>query len=596
MIKKMKKHCCLPMAALIFTCSVQAQEVAVPEVSAAATDQPALPVEPLADDAQPAAGAEQNVAQAADVPSVPVGEQREAEKLIEEARKRAQDAASAAMQETPIPENAIRITHVPESIKEEIRAQVRAELRSDVVQDVLVQAKTEQWGMPQALPSWVNKISWKGDVRMRVQADMFADGNAAFVPGPDPDQIVSAGYWDYLAINSNGGYGFTDIEDAFLNTTEDRQRMRIRARLAMDAKANTELKAKLRLSTGSQKDPVSTNQTLGQYSNQYQVFLDRAYLKYDPVNIESYPWLTVYGGRMDNPWLSTDLVWDGDLAFEGVAATYRRNLRGGDNLLDMSEHDRTLFLTVGAFPLQEVELDTRDKWLYGAQIGTEMVFDDQSQFNLGLAYYHFRNISGVRNPVLEGTDTDFTAPSYMQKGNTLFDIRNDNDTDTDLWALAAEYKELNLTLSYDFAQWAPLHVVATADVVKNLGYDKDNILKRTQGAQVERSGGTKSGEDPLKERTLGYHMMISVGWPVVAERRTWRVYGGYKHLERDAVVDAFTDSDFHLGGTDAEGWYLGGEYALIDNTVLSLRWLSSDAIDAAPFGVDTLQVDLTAKF
>ena len=26
----------------------------------------------------------------------------------------------------------------------------------------------------------------------------------------------------------------------------------------------------------------------------------------------------------------------------------------------------------------------------------------------------------------------------------------------------------------------------------------------------------------------------------------------------DAVLDAFTDSDFHLGGTDAKGYYLGG--------------------------------------
>jgi len=592
MIMKMKVRSGLLMATLIFSWSVQAQEVeTTKDESAAQTDRSPAPVQAETTEAQKFVAPESTVVQLGDIPAVPAQEQQEAERLIDEAKIRAQEDASAATQEAPVPENALRINYIPESIKEEIRAQVRSELRADVVQDVLVQAKNEQWGMPQALPGWVSKITWKGDVRTRIQSDVYADGNAVYSGGG-----ATLGYYDFPTINSKGGYGKTDVEDAFLNTTEDRERMRLRARLAMDAKVNTELKAKLRLSTGSQKDPVSTNQTLGQYSNQYQVFMDRAYLKYDPVNVEAYPWLTVYGGRMDNPWISTDLVWDSDLAFEGIAATYRRNLRGGDNLLDMSEHDRTLFFTLGAFPLQEVAIDVRDKWIYGAQIGTEMVFTDQSQFNLGLAYYQFRNITGVRNPVLDGTDTDFTAPSYMQKGNTVFDIRNDNDTDTDLWALAAEFKELNLTLSYDFAQWAPLHVVATADVVKNLGYNKDNILKRTQGAQVERSGGTKSGEDPLKERTLGYHMMVSVGWPLVAERRTWRFFGGYKHLERDAVVDAFTDSDFHLGGTDAEGWYLGGEYALIDNTVLSLRWLSSDAIDSAPFGVDTLQIDLTAKF
>jgi hypothetical protein len=135
----------------------------------------------------------------------------------------------------------------------------------------------------------------------------------------------------------------------------------------------------------------------------------------------------------------------------------------------------------------------------------------------------------------------------------------------------------------------------TADVVINLGYDRDEIAARTGGV-VDRAGGSSGTADPLEAKTLGYQLIAGLGWPTVAERDTWRIYAGYKYLERDAVVDAYTDSDFHLGGTDAKGWFIGGDYALIDDVVLSGRWLSSDAIDAAPFGVDTLQIDINARF
>ena len=67
-------------------------------------------------------------------------------------------------------------------------------------------------------------------------------------------------------------------------------------------------------------------------------------------------------------------------------------------------------------------------------------------------------------------------------------------------------------------------------------------------------------------------------------------------MERDAVLDAFNDSDFHRGGTDAEGYSIGGELGLLKNTWARLRYLSADEIDGPPLGIDVLQIDLNAKF
>ena len=83
---------------------------------------------------------------------------------------------------------------------------------------------------------------------------------------------------------------------------------------------------------------------------------------------------------------------------------------------------------------------------------------------------------------------------------------------------------------------------------------------------------------------------------MLTKRGNWQVYAAYKHLERDAVLDAFTDSDFHLGGTDAKGWLLGGSYALMENAWVNARWLSSDEIDGPPLGIDVLQFDFYARF
>jgi hypothetical protein len=79
-------------------------------------------------------------------------------------------------------------------------------------------------------------------------------------------------------------------------------------------------------------------------------------------------------------------------------------------------------------------------------------------------------------------------------------------------------------------------------------------------------------------------------------RGGWRVFLGYRYLERDAVLDAFTDSDLRLGGTDVEGYYLGGYFGLSDGTFLRLRYLSGNEIDGPPLGIDVWQLDINAQF
>ena len=488
----------------------------------------------------------------------------QAEAMVSAAQKKAEaDAAAVAAQEQA-EAGAVRVPYVPEIVKEEIRKQVAADLGEQVTRDVIEQAHSEQWGVPGALPDWVQRVRWTGDVRVRGEDDEYASTNLPQL--------------NFLAVNDGGGIDRAGV-NALANTSEDRYRMRARLRFGLEAELGWGWSLGGRLASGNLRDPVSTNQTLGNTGARYQTAFDLGYAKWNGNSATGKHVFTAWAGRIPNPWLGTDLVWDPDLTFEGVASTYRLGLMRDD------PYSHFLFLTLGAFPLQEVELSTKDKWLFGAQTGIEWKFQGGSRFRFGVAYYQYDNIVGQRNTTLESHLLDFTAPQFMQKGNTLFDIRNTTDTSANLFALAADYHLANATLNFDW-KVAPLHRVAlVADYVRNVGYKESEVLAR--GPLLTTDG---------RKRVEGYSAELNFGSTSMALNGAWRTFIGYRYLQRDAVLDAFTDSDFHLGGTDAKGYFIGADYAFTQRVLGRLRYLSASEIDGPPLGVDVLQLDLTASF
>ncbi len=501
--------------------------------------------------------------------------------------KKAEQDAKAAVASTPAPaepspgKHVVRVPYVPEFVKKEIREQVRSELRQDVLADVSQKAKQERWGTPDALPSWISKIKLSGDVRVRHQLDRYGNENP---------QTLSADnlYLDILSINDAGG--ITDAgTDAFLNTSDNTNRWRARARFGLSAKLDERWLFDARLATGNEANPISTNVTLGDTGRRLDIQLDRAALTYHRAAEIGPDWLTLTFGRMANPFFSTDLVWDEDLSFDGAAMTLRQHV-GGGGLEDLGDRARHVGVTVGLFPLDQVEFSTEDKWLAGGQLLGTWEFDNQSAVTLGGAVYDYIHTIGRRNE-LGSTLANSTAPDYLTKGNLLFNIANDPNLNggfnDQLFALAADYRLLNLTSEIDLAFFAPYHFILTADIVKNFGYDEREIERRTGGVTYLY---------PIKERTLGWQLEMSAGWAEITKFGDWQVAAGYRYLQRDAVLDAFTNSDFHLGGTDAKGYLLSARYGIGRGVWLRANWLSANEIDGPPLAIDVLQVDLNAKF
>ena len=63
------------------------------------------------------------------------------------------------------------------------------------------------------------------------------------------------------------------------------------------------------------------------------------------------------------------------------------------------------------------------------------------------------------------------------------------------------------------------------------------------------------------------------------------------------MLDAFTDSDFRLGGTDVQRLHRRRRTTRFRRArCCALRYLSGSEIDDAPFGVDVLQLDFNTSF
>jgi putative porin len=488
----------------------------------------------------------------------------QAEGMVANAQSKAEkDAAAdaaARQQQASAEAGAVRVPYVPQIVRDEIRKEVLAELGPQVTNQVITEA-TSTDALARALPDWVRRMRWSGDLRVRGQGDTFAEDNYP-------------GYFDILTVNDKGGFDKAGTA-ALINTSEDRQRLRVRARLGFDVELGYGWSAGTRLTTGNLRDAVSTNQTLGSYGGRYTVGFDQAWLRWTGQSDTARQTLAITSGRMLNPFQSTDLVWDQDLTFEGISANYRYSISRDDL------YARNWFFTAGAFPLQEVELSDQDKWLFAGQTGLDWRTAGGHRIRFAAAYYDYQNITGVLNDP-NSTLLDYTAPVFLQRGNTLWDIRNDNDNTTNLMALAGEYRLANLTAVFDWRISQAYRLSITADAVENIGYDAEDVRLRT-GIDADA-------------RTRGYIGEIAFGSARFNERNAWRAGIQYRYLERDAVLDAFADSDFRLGGTDVKGYVIDLSYSFSPKVFTRLRYLSGNEIDGPPLGIDVLQLDMNATF
>lgn len=508
-----------------------------------------------------------------------------ADEIVRQAQKSGPVAAapadSAADKSKPA---VVRVPYVSETTK--------AEMRDQIKQDVLAQARTERWGEPGALPDWLSRVAVEADLRVRLQGDLFDKDNLA------PDS--SNGYATQTGSSALAGSSLGWSPD-LSNTQHDRSRMTLRARLGVRSELGEGVSAGLRLTTGATSGPASTSQTLGNSLNKYTVVLDRAYVKFAGDS-----GMQGSAGRFSNPFFGSDLTWPDDINFDGVAVSFKPTV--GDS--------GALFMTAGAFPLREFETSSKDKWLYGAQVGGAFVVAPKTSFRLGLAAYDFKGIEGRPETTVQPTGPSANVRPYLlteyqvgvrQKGNTLIRVNQYDATGATVWGLASKFLPVNLSADLTFSQFNPFNIRLSADYVKNVGFKLDEI--RTRSGLTNGNGQAL----PLASQTTAVQLKLVAGVDQIDRAGQWQGTLAFRRLERDAWVDAFTDTTWHLGGTNYQGWSLGGQMGVAPRTAVGLRWTStrslpdatiytdqfnntSTSLSNTPLKIDVLQLELNSRF
>jgi hypothetical protein len=503
-------------------------------------------------------------------------------------------AASVAAADGSLAADTVRVTYVPDT--------VRQQMTDEIKQDVLTQARDERWANPRAYPDWLSRFSLFGDIRFRYQGDFFPSGND-----------TTGTLVNYNAINTgspvNANANGNAVPLPSYNADQDRERLRLRARVGADLALDGGFSAGVRVGTGSDDSPGTENQTLGGangqggYFGKYQIWLDRAFIKWDldrgaPTNLS----FTV--GRFDNPFFSTSMIWADDIAFDGVAVQGKYQVAEG----------LTPFFNGGAFPIYNTafnygeggaKLDSYDKWLYGAQAGLEWKVNKDITVRAAAAFYDFENIEGeLSTPITQDTfvadpgyvgDTDASRPSFAQNGNTYMPIRNiiSDGTATpqyEYYGLATAFREMALTGQVDYRHFDPFDIKLTGEFVSNLAFDRSAIS--ALAANNQNADGVYDGGN------LGWYIRMNFGAPALVQRWDWNIAATYRYVQSDATVDAFTDADFGgaLTGTNLKGYTLSASVALSQRVWTTLSWMSSDSIAGPLYREDLLQFDVNAKF
>lgn len=295
----------------------------------------------------------------------------------------------------------------------------------------------------------------------------------------------------------------------------DRSRSAVRARLRATYKIDDHFAVGTQIATGDPDDPNSTDVTLGNFVDDFQVSLDQAWIRYTNGG------LTAYAGKFPQQFQRTDMLWDGDVSPQGVAAAYGANL--GKARIDA----RGLW-----FVIDEASV-ARDSDMLGGQLALSAPLSSNFKAGLTGSYYHYRLDS------VAGADAgDF-------RGNLLSGGRYRSD-----FHLVEGIGTLNWTgLS---PRW-PLSF--TADYVHN-------------------AGAVVSGD-------TAFNLEFAAGR--TAKPGDWRLAYNYSEVEVDSVLAAFSHDNIDLS-TNYKLHGFGIGYVPANHLQLDLLWYHYRPLDAAYAG------------
>ncbi len=354
----------------------------------------------------------------------------------------------------------------------------------------------------------------------------------------------------------------------------DRNRLRYRLRAGLVVSMFDNVEAGFRLSSSdaaggganNEGDPISGNTTFQNNGSKKLIFIDQAYGRWTPF---TGPGLTggFTIGKMENPFVLSDLIMDPDYTPEGLAAQFAYQLN----------NVHSLKLNVAGFVLDEISAKEKDPWLLGIQARWDATWNAKFSTSLGAAHL----------PMLSRSSLTTAAVPNIQRGNA----RDASGV------LAYHFNPFivdgSATYNLDHAPLydGPFPVKVAAEYVNNPGAPcgKDNYAW-SAGVQLGKSGKKNTWEVSYTYKWLG----ANAAWEELVDSDFGAYYAG---------ANAPANSGFNAGygsGTNVKGHVFKLAYSPKDALTLSFKWFLSDLIVAYPAhsesGMNRMQIDAMWKF
>ncbi len=388
---------------------------------------------------------------------------------------------------------------------------------------------TQSYSVKSGMQDWVNSFKLNGDLRLRYDG-IYSD-NSAFI---------------------------------------DRSRMRYRLRFGATAVMKDNFEVGFRLMSGegtttAGSDPISGNSTFQDNGSKKLIFVDLAYAKWTPVNAPKWG-LAFTGGKMENPFTVSDIVFDPDYTPEGLAQQFNFNFTP----------DQVVKFNVGEFVLDELSASSNDPYLAGAQLRLESKWNKKIQTSLGIAGF-----------AISGKDSLINA-----------NVPNQNRGNTRIGSTGR--------LAYNFNP-----IVADAAFTYHLEsfpFYAGEFPIRLGGEYVDNLAARSSKQN--KAYALGVMLGKS------GKRGTWDLSYRYKTLEANSWYEEFVDSDTgafyqtplansgsgqgYGPGTNVRGHHVRASYSPNDAFTFGVTYYLFELINESPARskseTSRIQIDAILKF
>jgi hypothetical protein len=428
-----------------------------------------------------------------------------------------------------------------------------------------------QSGQGQSADALLNKLVEKGVLTSKEADDLRKETDANFTKAYNvrsglPTWVTSLKLSGDLRGRFEGIYAHAEDADGN-DLFKDRDRLRYRARIGLVAKLLDDLEAGIRITSsdptteGYGGDPISGNTTFQNNGSFKFIFLDRAYGRWAPKFGDLSLALTV--GKMENPFVISDLAFDPDYSPEGIA------IQTGYNLNDQ----HSLKFNAAGFILDELSTDSDDPFLLGAQVRWDSKLTKALELTFGVSAFMIDNEEALAEPPA-GT----AAVPNVNRGNT----RNAAGV------LTANFNPIvvdaGLTFNLDsFPMYTgPFPIRVVGEYMNNL-------------AESERNQGFAGGVSFGKSGKKGF----------------WDVSYRYKYVAANAWYEEFEESDFSAirptigpggtltavalaAGTNLRGHYFRTSYSFSDAMTVGLNYILVEPITSG--GVAKEEDLLTGRF